>query len=469
MNLLLNTTIGELYGLETYRRISDADNFGDIDHVVTMAQDELINVCGQDLTYTLTASIAPDTDLDHEVIFKNLILKLNASHLDTIRRCLYLMILKQHSEIAKSFSSMIYTNKRDMDALYNIYGNNIDQWVKKWGWRRKRIGATGFKESMDGGWANLVLASVIQMPYVHNQCVSPPKQMMSRQFYDHDGSEVVAISEYVDFTNILIEDGWAASVQSNTKCESARITEWINRGNGYDSSGLIYVAIGKLQNTYPRANHVATYVRRNEDMYILDSNQEEGFPMSIDEWKHRHRIISVDMIYTGQKKESSVGGTNIIRPQANISRSRAHSTVHAPRHTASSKPMINTVMLDHQSPPHLHRPHHSDQHDDDTQVETDPREMDTEGYGMDNDKTLMALQIMYLSSVMKNGYGPLGSDDLLLTHRLDDDDESDDTNDGTFGGRGDSLLGSIALLCSTVFFSVLGGIKNTYGASPSLS
>jgi hypothetical protein len=44
MNLLLNTTIGELYGLESYRRISDADNFGDIDHVISVAQDELMNV-----------------------------------------------------------------------------------------------------------------------------------------------------------------------------------------------------------------------------------------------------------------------------------------------------------------------------------------------------------------------------------------------------------------------------------------
>jgi hypothetical protein len=96
MNLLLNTTIGELYGLESYRRISDADNFGDIDHVIS-AQDELMNVCGQDLTYTLTESIAPfNTDLDHEVIFNNLIfLELKASHLDTTRRCLYLMILKK--------------------------------------------------------------------------------------------------------------------------------------------------------------------------------------------------------------------------------------------------------------------------------------------------------------------------------------------------------------------------------------
>jgi hypothetical protein len=45
------------------------------------------------------------------------------------------------------------------------------------------------------------------------------------------------------------------------------------------------------------------------------------------------------------------------------------------------------------------------------------------------------------------------------THRIDDDDESDDNNDDTFGGRishGDNLLSSIALLCSTVFLSVLG-------------
>jgi hypothetical protein len=54
----------------------------------------------------------------------------------------------------------------------------------------------------------------------------------------------VAISEHVDFTDILIEDGWAASVLSKTECESERITEWINRGNGYDSSGIIYVVAG---------------------------------------------------------------------------------------------------------------------------------------------------------------------------------------------------------------------------------
>jgi hypothetical protein len=35
---MLNTTIGELYGLESYRRISDADNFGDIDHVISVAK-----------------------------------------------------------------------------------------------------------------------------------------------------------------------------------------------------------------------------------------------------------------------------------------------------------------------------------------------------------------------------------------------------------------------------------------------
>jgi hypothetical protein len=76
---------------------------------------------------------------------------------------------------------------------------------------------------------------------------------------------------------------------------------------------------------------------------------------------------------------------------------------------------------------------------------------------MDNDKALLALQ-MYLSSVLKDGYGSLESGDLS-THRIDDDDESDDNNDDTFGGRishGDNLLSSIALLCSTVFLSVLG-------------
>jgi hypothetical protein len=31
-------------------------------------------------------------------------------------------------------------------------------------------------------------------------------------------AEVVAISEHVDFTDILIEDGWAASVLSKTEC-----------------------------------------------------------------------------------------------------------------------------------------------------------------------------------------------------------------------------------------------------------
>jgi hypothetical protein len=41
---VLNTTIGELYGLESYRRISDADNFGDIDHVISVAPDELMSV-----------------------------------------------------------------------------------------------------------------------------------------------------------------------------------------------------------------------------------------------------------------------------------------------------------------------------------------------------------------------------------------------------------------------------------------
>jgi hypothetical protein len=63
--------------------------------------------------------------------FQQLDFELKASHLDTIRRCLYLMILKKHSDIAKSFSSMINTRKRNMDALYNIYGDKIDQWVKK--------------------------------------------------------------------------------------------------------------------------------------------------------------------------------------------------------------------------------------------------------------------------------------------------------------------------------------------------
>jgi hypothetical protein len=457
MNLLLNTTIGELYGLESYRRISDADNFGDIDHVISVAQDELINVCGQDLTYTLTESIAPfNTDLDHEVIFNNLILELKASHLDTIRRCLYLMILKKHSDIAKSFSSIINTRKRNMDALYNIYGDKIDQWVKKFRWQRNWMGQVKFQKSMEGGWPPLVLASVIQMPYAHNQCVSPPKKMMVRQFYNHDGSEVVAISEHVDFTDILIEDGWAASVLSKTECESERITEWINRGNGYDSSGIIYVVAGKLRHKHPQANHGVTYVRREHNVYILDSNEEDGFPMPIGQWEYRYRIVSVDMIYTGQKRGSSGGGTNIIRPQANISRSKVHSTVHTPRHTASSKPMINTIMIEHQSPPRLHLPHHLDHHDD-THVEMDPR--DTEGYDMDNDKALLALQIMYLSSVLKDGYGSLESGDLLPTHRIDDDDESDDNNDDTFGGRishGDNLLSSIALLCSTVFLSVLG-------------
>jgi hypothetical protein len=46
-------------------------------------------------------------------------------------------------------------------------------------------------KSMEGGWPPLVLASVIQMPYAHNQCVSPPKKMMVRQFYNHDGSEAL--------------------------------------------------------------------------------------------------------------------------------------------------------------------------------------------------------------------------------------------------------------------------------------
>jgi hypothetical protein len=143
--------------------------------MISVAQDELMNVCGQDLTYTLTESIAPfNTDLDHEVIFNNLILKLKASHLDTIRRCLYLMILKKHSDIAKSFSSIINTRKRNMDALYNIYGDKIDQWVKKRRWQRnwmvKSSKIYGRRMATSGS------ASVIQMPYAHNQCVSPPKR-----------------------------------------------------------------------------------------------------------------------------------------------------------------------------------------------------------------------------------------------------------------------------------------------------
>jgi hypothetical protein len=110
--------------------------------VISVAQDEL-NMCGQDLTYTLTESIAPfNTDLDHEVIFNNLIFK--APHLDTIRRCLYLMILKTF-HIAKSFSSMINTRKRNMDALYNIYGDKIDQWVKKRRWQRNWMGPVKFQ------------------------------------------------------------------------------------------------------------------------------------------------------------------------------------------------------------------------------------------------------------------------------------------------------------------------------------
>jgi hypothetical protein len=89
------------------------------------------------------------------------------------------------------------------------------------------------------------------------------------------------------------------------------------------------------------------------------------------------------------------------------SRGRKFTPLYTLRHTASSKPMINTIMLD-QSPPRLHLPRHLDQHDD-THVEMDPR--DTEGYDMD-DKALLALQIMYLSSVLKDGYGSLESGDL---------------------------------------------------------
>jgi hypothetical protein len=101
--------------------------------------------------------------------------------------------------------------------------------------------------------------------------------MMVRQFYNHDG-EVVAISEHVDFTDILIEDGWAASVLSKTECESERITEWINRGNGYDSSGIIYVVAGNSGCKHPQANHGVTYVRREHDVYILDSNEKTASP-----------------------------------------------------------------------------------------------------------------------------------------------------------------------------------------------
>jgi hypothetical protein len=81
--------------------------------------------------------------------------------------------------------------------------------------------------------------------------------------------------------------------------------------------------------------------------------------------------------------------------------------------------MINTIMLDHQSPPRLHLPRRLDHHDD-THVEMDPRT----GRAMTWTTTRLCCCVTnHVSSVLKDGYGSLESGDLLPTHRIDDDDE----------------------------------------------
>jgi hypothetical protein len=46
--------------------------------------------------------------------------------------------------------------------------------VKKRRWQRNWM-AGEVPKSMEGGWPPLVLASVIQMPYAHNQCIATEK------------------------------------------------------------------------------------------------------------------------------------------------------------------------------------------------------------------------------------------------------------------------------------------------------
>jgi hypothetical protein len=55
------------------------------------------------------------------------------------------MILKKAFRHRKIISSIINTRKRNMDALYNIYGDKIDQWVKKFRWQRNWMGQVKFQ------------------------------------------------------------------------------------------------------------------------------------------------------------------------------------------------------------------------------------------------------------------------------------------------------------------------------------
>jgi hypothetical protein len=133
------------------------------------------------------------------------------------------------------------------------------------------------------------------------------------------------------------------------------------------------------------------------------------FPMPIGQWEYRYRIVSVDMIYTGQREGHlvEVRTSFDLRP---TSRGRKFTPLYTSTHSAQqahdqhyhARASKSTTPS---SPSHL-------DHHDDTHVEMDPR--DTGAMTWTN-KALLALQIMYLSSVLKDGYGSLESGDLSHT------------------------------------------------------
>jgi hypothetical protein len=127
-NLILLTTIGEPYGLESYRRISDADNFGDIDHVSVLKMNWWM--CGQDLTRRIVAPFHGSRSWSH---FIQMILSYRPAW--TQSGVVYTWWFWKSIPTSQNHSSMINTRKRNMDALYNIYGDKIDQWLnrcKRW-------------------------------------------------------------------------------------------------------------------------------------------------------------------------------------------------------------------------------------------------------------------------------------------------------------------------------------------------
>jgi hypothetical protein len=135
---------------------------------------------------------------------------------------------------------------------------------------------------------------------------------------------------------------------------------------------------------------------------------------------YRYRIVSVDMIYTGQREGHLVEVWTSFDPGQHL-RSKVHSTVA----TDTQRPKHDQhYHAEHQSPP-LISPRRLDHHDD-THVEMT--------HVTQRAMTWTRLWRYKSCTCRRSWKTDMDHSKVVIspTHRIDDDDESDDNNDDTF-------------------------------------